>query len=256
MKSINLSPDYIIDISGTSDGAQDKYKKDGIWYKIDGKKQEGFNEELVSRILSCSNMSEDQFVKYEQIFINGQPGCCSPDFNKSGEEDISIYRLYANTHGGDIARLLATMDMDDAMEFTMNFVKEQTGLDIREYLANVLALDQLILNTDRHMNNLCIIHDAINNKYRPAPIFDNGRSFFCGDKKYDDSISVSENMKHLVFRPFSASANLMVSYLRKYQTLKISRNSLQRLVSQMTDGIAKSVLEYQLINHNIKTITD
>ena len=246
MKEISLSEEYLIDVSGTSDGSQDKYCKDGIWYKADNRRDEGFNEALVSRILECSNLSADRYVTYEQILINGRPGCCSSEFKRPAEEDISIYRLYANTRGGDIARILSGMDMDDAIEYTLSFIKEQTALDLREYLANILALDRLTLNHDRHMNNISVIYDSKTGCFRECPVFDNGRTFFCGVKSYDPEKSVKENIKRIHFRPFSASAVLMTGYLKGSRTLIFDRTKLCSLVDGLEECTAKSVLKYQL----------
>lgn len=50
-------------------------------------------------------------------------------------------------------------------------MKEATGLDMKEQLSKILTFDMLILNTDRHFNNLGIIADISNNLYKNAPLF-------------------------------------------------------------------------------------
>ena len=129
MREITVSEEYRVDSSGSSDGTQDKYQKDGVWYKIDRKGNEGCNENIVSGILACSNLPRNGYVSYEYVLINGNPGCMSKEFTKAGEEEITLYRLYANTEGGDIINRLSTMDYDDAIDYTVDFVQRNTGLD-------------------------------------------------------------------------------------------------------------------------------
>ncbi len=255
MRSIELSADLLVDVSGTSEGTQDKYYHQGIWYKTDTKGGEGKNEEIVSRLLEKSSLDPADYVRYEQIMINGKPGCACRDFTGEFDEYITIYRLYANTVGGDIARVLHGEDPEDSVRYVADFVERQTGLDIHRYLADTIALDQLTLNTDRHLNNLGIIFNAKTGIYRTAPIFDNGRAFFCGDKLYDESLGIRENRKHLIFRPFSASAELMAKVLEPWRTLTITKEAILETVSELSPGKERATLLFQLEDPAVSAIT-
>ncbi len=242
MKNITISEDYKVNISGTSDGNQDKYYLDGIWYKQDHFGCEGFNEAFVSELLEVAEYPEEGFVKYESLLINGEHGCASRDFTKPGEQVVSIYRLYESSRGKDIEEDIRRMDMDDAIEYTLRFVVENTGLDLRSYFADIFYLDSVILNTDRHLNNIAVIFDRDTGDYRQAPIFDNGRSFFCGDKKYDPSLSIDENIGHLNFRPFSSSAILMAEYLKESRRLDFDRERVWKWLQTRPESMAKEVI--------------
>lgn len=50
-------------------------------------------------------------------------------------------------------------------------------LEIIQYLSNLIRLDAIILNEDRHLNNVSFIK-SINGDYSLCPVFDNGGSFF------------------------------------------------------------------------------
>ena len=54
MLQVTLTEEYLVDISGTSDGSQDKYNKDNFWYKQDSRTDEGYNEALASKIWQLS----------------------------------------------------------------------------------------------------------------------------------------------------------------------------------------------------------
>lgn len=220
LSEISIDSNYLITDSGTSDGTQIKYYYDKKWYKIDRYGEEGACEELASKILELSGFNGNEFVHYKQIMINGQPGCVSEDFLSEDERFITIYRLHLNTLGIDPAITTSKMDYDDAIDYIINFVKEQTRIDITRYLANTFMLDSLILNEDRHFNNLGLIYSK--EGFRPAPIFDNGKSLFIGNPRYDSTISIKENKKIAFAKAFSGSFSLNRNYLEKHSTLSLN----------------------------------
>ena len=242
MREINIGDEYLVRKGGTSDGSQDKYYKDGIWYKQDFYGGEGYCEYLCSNILKASNLEEGRYVSYKEVVINGIKGCESENFLVESEEFITLYRLYANVKGGDIAGFLQRMDYDDAIEYVISFVKEQTDLDIRSYLADVFALDLITRNTDRHLNNLGVIFDG--KDFRTAPIFDNGKSLLVGQDKKFENLSIPERIKNSYAKAFSPDYELNFKYLRDYSTLKVDLEKFNRFINNEPDNIHISALKY------------
>lgn len=242
IEKIELSPEYLVYIDGTSDGTQDKYYKNGIWYKPDKLGTEGYNEYFTSEILKCTSLSKNKYVEYNEAIINGMSGCQSFSFLKEQEEYVSLYRLHKNITGRDIAVIFQQMDFDEQAEFLVDFVRKETGVDIREMLGELLFIDGITLNDDRHMNNIGLIFDG--NDFRPAPIFDNGKSFFCGNKQYDDKKSVQENIKYVKSRPFTATNELAQQHFPVDVT--IDMNKLQEFLTSQPDNIQKKVVSYTL----------
>lgn len=89
MFQAELSNEHIVQESGTSEGTQIKYKKDGFWYKQDNRGNEGLTEYLVSGLLKYSTLEASEYVTYEKGLINGKTGCRSRDFLKKEEELIT-----------------------------------------------------------------------------------------------------------------------------------------------------------------------
>ncbi|MBR1622774.1 MAG: hypothetical protein IJ675_02535 [Pseudobutyrivibrio sp.] len=234
LPKIKLGSEYLVLDSGTSDGTQVKYYKDNNWYKIDRYGGEGQAEELVSNILSFSNLDKCDFVEYSQIVINDEMGCVSKNFLAQNEDFITIYRLYSNINGGDLAKVTSMMDYDEAIDFVLDFVDKNAQVDLREYLANTFSIDELILNEDRHFNNLGLIYDG--NGFRPAPIFDNGKSLFIGNTKYDLQKSIKENKKIAFAKAFSGSFELNKSYLKKYCTIEFDFTMIQNYLKERLTG--------------------
>lgn len=208
MENINIPIQYLVLDSGTSDGTQDKYFFQNKWYKVDKHLGEGYNEWLASKILECTNIKD--YVQYQQIRINNEFGCVSENFLKNNEDYISIYRLHQNVKGTDIQKVLQQMDFDDQKEYVVDFVAKETGINISEMLGKIFFIDGIILNEDRHFNNIGLIFDG--KKYRESPIFDNGKSFFCGNKRINESMSLDEKIKQTTVRPFTATRNTMIKH--------------------------------------------
>ena len=219
VKNFSIGDEYMIRASGTSDGTQDKFFKDGLWFKLDRHGGEGLAESAASVILKQSGLCAGGFVEYFPCVINGKNGCYSENFLKEDESFVTFYRLYKNVTGRELAQVCAAMDYDDAIEYVINFVKQQTGLDIHEYLANTFALDRVILNEDRHFNNLGVIYDG--SAFKTAPIFDNGKSFLIGNKRAEEKKSLKEKVRTSYAKSFSPSFEINYNYLKDCATIKI-----------------------------------
>lgn len=242
IEQIELGPEYLVYIDGTSDGTQDKYFKDGIWYKPDKLGTEGYNEYFASEILKCTNLDKFKYVEYKEVVINGVPGCRCSSFLKENEEYVSLYRLHKNITGRDIAAIFQRMDFDDQADFLVDFVKRETGVNINEMLGELMFIDGITLNDDRHMNNIGLIFDG--KDFRPAPIFDNGKSFFCGNKHYDEMNSLKDNLRYVKSRPFIATNALA---LKRFPVdIKINQDKLQAFLESQPDNIQKKVVSYTM----------
>ena len=105
-----LGPEALVMVQGSSKGAQPKYYQDGYWYKVNAAGYEGKSEELVSKVLSCSNVKK--YVTYEQCMINGKAGCRSKNFLGENESFISFQRLFDIYEGGDLTALILSRLVD------------------------------------------------------------------------------------------------------------------------------------------------
>lgn len=208
----NIENQYIVMQEGTSEGTQIKYKKDGYWYKKDSRGNEGLTEYLVSELMRYTSLKDEEYIKYENGTINGTSGCRSKNFLKKGQELITLYRLYYNETGKNLAAVLNGMElMEERIEYVIDFVKQSCKIDIRDYLKKVLTLDMLVLNEDRHLNNLAIIME--DESFYPAPIFDNGVSLLTTNQSVNWNFPMEENVKRVTARPFSGLHEKMVKYL-------------------------------------------
>ena len=122
------------------------------------------NEIIVARLL---DILEVEHLDYElinaDISIEGKIYntyiCASQDFKKRGEHKLALDDYYTtNANPG---------------ESHYDFCVRQ---GFKDYIDQMLAIDYIILNRDRHGANIEVLRDARNHTVRIAPIFDHGLS--------------------------------------------------------------------------------
>lgn len=237
-----LSPQALVMVQGSSKGTQPKYYDNGYWYKANNVGYEGLAETLVSSVLECSNIKD--FVKYEECTINGKPGCRSENFTFPNESFLSFQRIYEIYNGGNLTDQIRRMtSVSERIRFTISFVKEYTGVDCEGYLSQILTLDMLTLNTDRHFNNLGIIVDSQKNVCRSAPVFDNGNALLSDWERFSED-SIEENIEKVVGQPFAA--NLEIQAQTAGFGLKLDYRRLTKVLDRFNESRGLEVLKYQL----------
>lgn len=245
-----LGKDLTVNIDGTSEGTQTKFYYEGYWYKEDTF-DEGIVEYLVSKLLTFSTLPKKSYVVYEYGKINGKNGCRSKDFLKPGYELITFERIHQRITGTKLSAKKKEFEtMEGYIEYTIDFFKKYLDLDIKKYLKNIFTLDYIILNEDRHFNNLAVISDTNNNKYLTAPIFDNGKSLLNGNRSYRSAFPIEENIQKVIALPFSGSHKKMFNYFGKGFSLDVD-SALQWLKGE-PQSLYRDVLIYQLsVNRNL-----
>ncbi|GHV00095.1 hypothetical protein FACS1894211_06710 [Clostridia bacterium] len=172
-KDISLmSPD------NTSDGVLKKKWKiiDGKRYLIKGSskpyKQEVANEILASRV--CARLGIP-FIEYTATVIDGETYSLCEDFINAQTELVTAWHI----------KQLIKKD-NNTSDYESFIVKaESLGIkDVRLRIDQMLVLDFIIANIDRHYNNFGLIRDANTLKWLSvAPIYDSGTSMWCREQE-------------------------------------------------------------------------
>lgn len=228
---------------GSNDGTQPKFYDAGKWFKQDLKGYEGETEHIVSCLLACSNV--DNYVFYERCTVNGKPGCVSDDFLGNGMAFMSFEELHRQSTGVSMTnKVIECQDFDARYKYVCEFIYQHTAIDIRTYLSKIFSLDAMILNDDRHFNNLGVIYDSINHMYTEAPIFDNGAGLLSDIIKYPPWKTLDENIKNVVGQPLCANLELQAFYTGF--GLKVDYRLLNNYLSKMKGSRAVDVMYHQI----------
>lgn len=222
MREFNVKAEDRFNISSTSKGNQIKWVKDNCYIKADTMGYEGYTEWLVSKLLECIK-SNYEYIKYSLCEINERDdeieetvhykGCYSKNYLSEGEEFISIYRLLKQ-RDKNFERAYNNLSGEQKVEYVIQGVKDSTGLIIRDYLEFIIKLDAIVLNEDRHLNNISLVYNE-KKEFRVAPIFDNGLSLLSDIHSYPMHLSIDKCIRRVKSKPFSSNISNQLSYFSK-----------------------------------------
>lgn len=194
-----LSWSRIRNSSGTAGSFLKSYSELGgrkVYYKLSNYDREKgiighecVNELVVDRLLDILGVPHlryqlihaDVFLdeKIQEVYL-----CASEDFKQKGESKIALDAYY------EAERL----EGESAWEFC-----KRQGWE--EYLYQMLIVDFLILNRDRHGANIEVLRDSRRKVLRLAPLFDHGLSllFSCHSEEAIDSYDVMKDRQTNTF---------------------------------------------------------
>lgn len=210
METIHIPDNAVRIISTSSKGDQSKWRVGDRWVKQNTRGYEGQAEVLASLVLTHSILHEKNYVKYypcEIVLPDGEisVGCYSHDFRGKLQE-VTLERLFeANFTSTDPILNEKSLSTGEKFEQIMQQIQDLTGLDVRLDIARLLAFDALILNEDRHTNNILFLYNPVEKSWVLAPIFDNGLSLLSDEKDYAPSKPLSILMRKVKAKPFNSS---------------------------------------------------
>ena len=243
---IRVSDEYK-QVSTTSKGDQTKWKIGNKWVKSDKFGYEGVAEHLSSKILEFSNI-KTPFVKYDIVNIIDNEfsfnGCVSEDFMQDDEIFISLYRLFFQNRI-NINKLYDGKSTDERINLTIQLIKELTRLDITQYLRDIFTLDGLILNEDRHLNNIAVILNTKTRQFRICPIFDNGLSLLADTIDFPHQTSVTVNVRRVKSKPFNSDFKKQMKVLGSGFTVNKEKLKQYIYLNFNSLGRAGEVILYQ-----------
>ena len=116
MFDINLNEEYLIRSENSSIGIQEKYYKDGNWYKFDNYGGEANAEMLASLVLQNSTLLENEYV-----MVNNKAACRSKNFLKKNEELLTFNMVHETIIGCSFGKPMLGKNYQAKIEYCMNF---------------------------------------------------------------------------------------------------------------------------------------
>ncbi len=171
-------------------------------------RQQPINEVIASRIADRLGIAHTEYFLTDE---HEKPCCYCEDFITSETELISAHHIMsAFKRRSDISEY----------EFYISCCEQFGVRDIRRRLEEMLVLDYLIVNTDRHFNNFGLIRNAVTLEWiGAAPIFDCGNSLWFNtvDKK------ILANDTELKAKVFKKTQSEILSLITDFDWLDLSK---------------------------------
>lgn len=234
--------------SGTAGSFLKSYDDTGVirkYYKLSdyvpGKGivgHECINEVIVQRLLDMLSIDHLNYrLIHALVHVDGSDMetylCESEDFKRNGESKMALEDFYAaEKQDGETPMDLCT----------------RMGWEQRIY--NMLILDQVILNRDRHGANIEVLRNRKDRSLRLAPLYDHGVSLLCrcqsindipsfdvlADRKVQSFIGTSSTLENLSLIP----QYYIRSFLHEHSIADIDRT---RLFEGLEDILAEQYIE-------------
>ena len=229
----------------SSKGNQEKWLDHGKWYKLDQFGYEALAETFTSMLLEYSNIEKETpfcFVRYymEKLLVHGRErtGCSSENFLNPGESIITLGHLFKQHLGSSVAEVLSRLPSDKKrMIYLAEATKDITGLDhFPQYLTLLFEIDALVLNDDRHLNNIAVISKRDTFDY--CPIFDQGAGFLSNVMYSPMDIVPKSLISSAQARPFNTTFNRQIKtmqnlYGKQLDIPKFTRSQLYEMLQPL-----------------------
>ena len=246
---IKVEANNRFNLSSTSKGNQIKWFQNNMYIKADSMGYEGFAEVLTSELLKYIDMPFS-YIDYFPCKIQEKgkqySGCYSYNYLVPNECFVSIARLLECQYK-NIGLIYKKYTGKALADFIVQLIKEQTSLDITEYLSILTKFDYLILNEDRHFNNINFIYNSITKTYKIGPIFDNGLSLLSDTTDYDILDTIVANIKQVKSKPFSSSFSKQVAYFDD-KPLRIDIQGYYKALEEHKDLYANNKYYLRAVN--------
>lgn len=212
-----------------------------IYYKLsdyDGLKgvvgHESVNELIVDRLLTILGIEHLQYqLIYADIIINEKQEetyvCASQNFRKRFEDKSALDAYYEIKH----------FEGETPLEFCLR-------MGWKDYIWNMLVVDFLILNRDRHGANIEVLRNKKEKTIRLAPLFDHGLSLLCrctSDELVDKFDVMEDRPIQCYLGSRSAKDNLMLIPKSELPKLKPLNIRDREVLMEGLDGVLSPKLQ-------------
>ncbi|MFE6076893.1 hypothetical protein ACFVQB_20735 [Paenibacillus sp. NPDC057886] len=231
----------------SSKGDQLKWKIDDKWAKANKFGYEGLAEWVAFELIHRSNIPSQLKVPYKRcVLIEDNikyEGCYSEDFLHPGESIITLHRIL-ESYGVKFDDLQQGQSTRDLVLSVVEFLNDVLKLDTLEYFSLMLPLDAILLNEDRHLNNIAFIHGP--NGYRLCPLFDHGLSFLSDTTDYPVSMPTSVALRKIKAKPFSSDFSKQARALKT--SLQFNHSSITQFIEEHDQelGRVSQILKLQI----------
>ena len=195
---------------------------------------ESVNELIVDRLLTILGVEHLHYqLIHADILIDGKVQetyvCASENFRESGEDKQAIDVCYESER----------LDGESPLDFCLR-------MGWGDYIRQMLVVDFLILNRDRHGANIEVLRNKKKKTVRLAPLFDHGLSLLCRCET-EDAIEQFDVMADQQVQCFvgsrSAQENLKLIPADRMPKLNSLKESDREVLLEGLDGVISDKLQ-------------
>ena len=192
------------------------------------------NELIVDRLLTILGIPHLSYqLIHADVSVDGKTLevylCASEDFKARGESKTAL----------DAYKELEATPDESALDFCIRMGWE-------DYIYQMLIVDYLILNRDRHGANIEVLRNSRKKTIRPAPLFDHGLSLLCSCSD-DAAAATLDVMADKPCNNFIGSKstwdNLRIIPKDKMPKLTLLQESDRQVLLEGLDGVISSTLQ-------------
>ena len=217
----------------SSKGNQEKWQDGNIWYKLDQFGYEALAEVFTSQLLEYSNTEADfpfTFVRYrmERLLVHGR------------ERTRCSSRNFLQYTGKPLSETLNRLTSDKKrMAYLAEETASITGLSLfPQYLTLLFEIDGLVLNDDRHLNNIAVL--AKDGAFDYCPIFDQGAGLLSNVMYSSFEIVPKSLISQAKARPFQTTFNRQIHtmenlYGKQLEIPSFTREQLAQMVTPLLE---------------------
>lgn len=206
--NVRMTPMFLRGNQFKSFGGDEVFKGDYIGY-------EGMVETIASRIASEIYFPYG-YVEYNPCMTrisdrskSFTTGCYSRSFLKDGYIEYTLMRLFRHLFDkdldGEILNLAYTgkASMKRCIQAIIETIESLPGLEeFGKYMTALFEFDRLILNDDRHLNNITVYYNEHTNRFTYAKLFDCGSGLLANNYQYPTDEDESKFIDKVKARPF------------------------------------------------------
>ena len=195
------------------------------------------NELIVDRLLTILGIPHlpYQLIRAD-VTVDGKTHdvylCASEDFKERGESKIAL----------DAYKAIEAKPEESALDFCIRMGWET-------YIYQMLVVDYLILNRDRHGANIEVLRNSQKKTIQLAPLFDHGLSLLCrctDDSQVEDFKVMEDKPCNNYIGSRSTWENLKLIPADKMPELNRLRESDRQIVMKGLDGIISQTLQNKI----------
>ena len=212
---------------------------------------ESVNEIIVDRLLDVLGVEHLSYQLINaDICVNGKTlstyVCASENFRKRTESKVAL----------DVYYDLEKLQNESPLQFCV-----RNGWE--DYIYQMLVVDFLILNRDRHGANIEVLQDSKRKTLRLAPLFDHGLSFVCTIKNNIAELDKFDVMSDRPVQCFVGSKSTfenlkIIPYDKLPQFNPLTQNDREYILKDLDDILPKEYLDkiWEMIRRRYKYYED